>query len=469
MKLSDSGGQNPRAIRLLHVGGLVAGALLLPVAALYLASIATPLIRHTHGPAWLPYELFAFLFVLSLGIITFFLVRRQAQGWQQLIAPALLGLVGLHYLSIIVAHADYSFDYACYQFAAEAYVQGNNIYLDTLDQCYRYPPLAAQVLGVLFIGFRRVGSWALIGGDAWASVFFLYQCCQLYLILAAGWLTYHFGRRLGVAPVTAAVLAATLFLFNEPLVRTLEFSQVNLWLYVLSLGAVMLVSQRPWLAGLLVALGIHIKLIPGVLLPAWVGARRWRAALATVVGAGGIVLLQTNLGRAWAPWQQYIDYFPTAFPATPFRDNSVRGLVNNTLDLLGLEIVAGAASIVALLLLLAWFGWRFWQREQVVSENSRILGHGIDALAFSLLAAPATWEHLFILAIPVVLWALAICPPERRWQVALAAALMLAVPTFDVYPFSYHRLAGLLWLLWLAPARLLPDPARPLRLFGWER
>jgi hypothetical protein len=32
---------------------------------------------------------------------------------------------------------------------------------------------------------------------------------------------------------------------------------------------------------------------------------------------------------------------------------------------------------------------------------------------------------------------------------------MLAMPTFDVFPLGYHRLVGMLWLLWLvAPSAL---------------
>jgi hypothetical protein len=40
--------------------------------------------------------------------------------------------------------------------------------------------------------------------------------------------------------------------------------------------------------------------------------------------------------------------------------------------------------------------------------------------------------------------------------VALGIFLMLGMPTFDLFPLSAHRLAGMLLLLWLTPARRFP-------------
>ncbi len=64
-----------------------------------------------------------------------------------------------------------------------------------------------------------------------------------------------------------------------------------------------------------------------------------------------------------------------------------------------------------------------------------------------------------MLAIPIAAWAIAGIGRERPWAVGLAIAMVLAVPTFDVFPFSLHRLAGLLLLLALTP----PQRIRPWR------
>jgi len=57
------------------------------------------------------------------------------------------------------------------------------------------------------------------------------------------------------------------------------------------------------------------------------------------------------------------------------------------------------------------------------------------------------------LAVPIVLWGMAISGRERPLLVGTAAILMLALPTFDIYPLSYHRLAGLLLMLYLTSPR----------------
>jgi hypothetical protein len=56
-------------------------------------------------------------------------------------------------------------------------------------------------------------------------------------------------------------------------------------------------------------------------------------------------------------------------------------------------------------------------------------------------------------------WAVATRGPSRPWAIGLALVLMLAVPTFDVFLFSEHRIAGLLTLVALTPPHVLL-PAR---------
>jgi hypothetical protein len=50
--------------------------------------------------------------------------------------------------------------------------------------------------------------------------------------------------------------------------------------------------------------------------------------------------------------------------------------------------------------------------------------------------------------VPLVLTALATAPPGKLFRLAVAGALMLAIPTADMYPLSYTRLAGLVLALY---------------------
>jgi hypothetical protein len=114
-----------------------------------------------------------------------------------------------------------------------------------------------------------------------------------------------------------------------------------------------------------------------------------------------------------------------------------------------------AAAAVAVLL-----AARVLRRERLapagVGETLRQHGHAADALALGLIAAPIVWEHHYVLALPILAWAAGACAPERRVLLGAAALAMLAVPTFDVFPWSWHRLAGLVALLALTPSRHVP-------------
>jgi hypothetical protein len=89
-----------------------------------------------------------------------------------------------------------------------------------------------------------------------------------------------------------------------------------------------------------------------------------------------------------------------------------------------------------------------------------LYGHAVDALALALLVSPTVWEHHYVLALPLVLWAAAKRGRDRPWPVAIGAFLMLAVPTFDLFPLSYHRIVGLVLLLILTSPGKLAVPAR---------
>jgi hypothetical protein len=76
--------------------------------------------------------------------------------------------------------------------------------------------------------------------------------------------------------------------------------------------------------------------------------------------------------------------------------------------------------------------------------------------AFSLLISQSVWEHHFLLALPVAILAVETRWRERPLAVAVSLFLVLGMPTFDLYPLGYHRLAGLIGLL------VLTRPKRPL-------
>jgi hypothetical protein len=152
-----------------------------------------------------------------------------------------------------------------------------------------------------------------------------------------------------------------------------------------------------------------------------------------------------------------------------FRDNSIQGFIHQTF--LGANAVFGLASSLisvvenaivwsARLGVIVWFVVRFRNRERANtmtqagtnpdSSETRVLAHMMDALALSLLISPLVWEHHFVLAMPIMVWVAARQGTKSPWPIFLAGFVIFAVPVFDIYPLSYHRILGLLMLVLFA-------------------
>jgi hypothetical protein len=265
---------------------------------------------------------------------------------------------------------------------------------------------------------------------------------------------------------------------------------VNLYVLDLVLLAILLLNRYPALSGLAVAFGGHIKLLPLVLVLPWSAARKMTAAAAAVVAFLVIVLIQSNLGRDLTLWNQFIVFSRASpdsfgFLVTPFfRENSLHSLVFNSFQMIAMMTgaeptdvrdISNIVVVVATFVVGIWFIARFMQREKASAlgkssddsslehseDTLRLYSHSMDALAFILIVAPLVWEHTYILAIPIVLWAVATRGYANILQIGVAAFLIFSLPTFDVFPFSYHRLAGLVILLYYTSPGRVPLPSSP--------
>jgi len=438
--------------------------------------------------------------LVGVGALAFYQDRGNTVHKQ---LPLLLGiLVFFHFLAILRQHAARSWDYACYERAAQAIVQGLNPYGD----CYIYFPTPAQVLAWGYqassYGASLVLTDAAVKTDQlWDLVFYFYEATQFFQLILAYGLCYQLARRLGLEQMRAGLLIALLFVFNNPLLATLKHNQVNLWVLNLILLAMLWLPRYPILSGLAVAIGGHIKLYPLILLLPWTFTRQWRALLATGVGMVGLVLVQTQGGQDWHLWQAFLAFAGDFPKGTFFRDNSLHSLVYNAIGhlkwLLGdpsyqvNEQRVGRIVFVAIAILGVLYLIRFYQRHQHYALDDRQqavpfqekvtttpnpqatiasswkgntpeqaqnssevtqLGHMMDAIVLGLLISPVVWEHHYLLALPLVIWALASqATADRLWVVALSVLLIFVIPTFDIFPLSYHRLAGLLLLVSTLP------------------
>jgi hypothetical protein len=295
-------------------------------------------------------------------------------------------------------------------------------------------------------------------------IFYLYQCLQWYLTILSFFLSYLLAEKYGLHKYLSLGIAALLFILNNPLLRTIHFFQINLWILNIVMLVLLYNASHPFMTGLIAALGAHIKLYPAAFVAPWMLLKDKRALSGFAVGIIALFALILGSFRNISVWTQFIDQDPTNAGGYELRDNSLHSLVYNSLRItnviqpedLNSRIPETGTSFLTFLVL-AWFVIRLFLRyrmlvkDQVLDPLNSFARDGmfVDMVGLMLLASPVAWEHHYILTIPVFLWTFALQVKEGYVPVAslLAFSFIFALPTFDVYPLSYLRLAGLMILL----------------------
>lgn len=438
-----------------------------------------PFISYTFGPRYGVFEIFIFTATLALVLVAAVDVRRRSgYGFYKLLPTIVFTLAGLYFVSQTAEYYPKSSDWYIREHAAQAIVGGGSPY-DV--EWYLYPPLPAEALAFVYQSVSAGASLLHIPADAeflWEGVFYIYQTSQFFLIMAAFLLCFRFMQALGVKDSTIAIILLLLFMFNMPLIRTLRNHQINLWLLNAILVALIWYRRSPLLTGLSLALGGHIKLYPAALILPLVLMRQFRAFAWFVVCATALVLLQTGWNMDFKIWREFVGLL-SAFPGgTAFRDNGLHSLLYNIIRMGGSLFRVGEESLqpivtivvwMAGVVVLGWFADRYIKRERSFREaiaagdnnwfrESRSLGHLLDAIPLILIISPIAWEHHYILALPFALWCIVMQGKHRPWQIGIATFLIFAIPTFDVFPLSYHRLAGLCMLVWFTPPVVSQPP-----------
>ncbi len=137
-------------------------------------------------------------------------------------------LVGFHTLHFLSEFSTRSIDYMCYQNPAGRIVSGANPYDGT---GYLYPPLLGQLLALPQLvpgAVSQVTNAEAICG----VVFYLFQFLQLFLILGAYVLSVRLCGCVRKPTAWYIIGIAALFVVNNPLWRTLQWNQINLWILV---------------------------------------------------------------------------------------------------------------------------------------------------------------------------------------------------------------------------------------------
>lgn len=302
----------------------------------------------------------------------------------------------------LFGHIPYRIDIDVYQMGGKAWLDGRPLYTGNVmfhtpivDLPFTYPPLAAIVfspfalmgmpvasvvitaltLVVLLVSttivLTRLDVWAesrLLPGPAW---------------LRRAWL--------------AVVIVSPASIWLEPIASNFAFGQINAVLMTLVI-ADCFPRRTPWPRGLLLGLGIALKLTPAVFLLYFLLRRDNRAALTSLASFAGATLV----GFALA-WQDSLEYWTHTLPHT---DRIGEAALNTDQNIAGSLARLGLDQherfplwVLACLLVLAA---TVWAMRRVLKAGEPTLAVICVAL-FGLVVSPVSWSHHWVWMLPAVL------------------------------------------------------------------
>ena len=353
-------------------------------------------------------------------------------------------LLGLGYLNVVRGpHAVEVKDFSNYYTAARS-MRAAQPLTDNPYLLYLYPPLLATLL-------EPVANLE-IGIAGWLFRFANYGALLLFAVLL-----YAVLRQLGGRQLVAALLVLVTCAFNVPIADTLASQQINLHLMNLVLAALLLLPRYPALSGAAVALGVHLKVYPVLLVVPFLALRQWRWLAGFTVTLIAVVV-GTSAVNSFDYYRQFLHQL-SALQEYGIRNASIAALLHNTARYAGVDL-AGAERPLALALQL-WlgalavrWGWKAMKDGLLVPSGesaARVAGSAIIVLCVvMLLVSPSIWVHHCVLALlPALAVALAVRTVDQAVWLGVAYFLVFLVPVHEVFPFAYLRLAGLILFAWL--------------------
>lgn len=309
---------------------------------------------------------------------------------------------------------------------------------------FLYPPPSL----LLFSPFLLCESYDQCKGIFSVLNLLLWWCLALCL--------YQWFLRIAVArglSLTWAVLIPVLTLCYIPWIDTLKNGQVNL-IVLICLMPILFSPKCPWqqvIAGILLGCAMILKVYLLILLPVLMIFRRWREVMVSMMFVFSLVLLSTY----WLPgalWQEWWSLGQSAgygkgipgLLTIPFNQSFNGFFIRLFLEQRGagqsLDWVLWIYVVVAICA--AAVAWsvvtrlRHWHQG-----DSAALAL---ALLFVNLAAPLTWLHHYVFALPAILWVVVLLsslrlPSPLKRIVALCvflAVLFLAMPQLASILFS---------------------------------
>jgi hypothetical protein len=382
---------------------------------------------------------------LSAGALLY-LVQSQRIDRSNLLSVAGFFLVCWVYLNILSERFRYG-DYTYYWEAATSMYKHQPV-----AGGYFYPPLWANLTQYL-VPFGQNTFFLVL----WLLNFI--SLMGLYALLLRTLERYGFSARL-------AALVTTLFmLVNVPLLRTLVYVQINIHALNFILLSLLFYPKRAFLSALMLAIAIHLKASPAVLVLAFLFEVDWRwlgwFILSMFLVAG--ISVATN---GISPFFDVLTHMQglSLSENTIFHDTSFDSFLRFADPFLRIDLFWTRGLIYAAKALLAaatvWVMVRCVQARAFFKSGERgamALNSIPPMFILMTLASPVVWEHhgIFVALSFLVLLKRLETPSEWLWF-GFAYLLEFLLPTFDFFPWSFGRLAApliVLWLMWQTTRR----------------
>ncbi|MEW5800896.1 MAG: glycosyltransferase 87 family protein [bacterium] len=309
---------------------------------------------------------------------------------------------------------------------------------------YVYPPLWASFLAHVYRFTGRAG----------AAVFACFVINHLSIV-AFFILASLFLNKCGLSLNLSCILLFLSLAINVPVLRNMVYVQVNLLMADLILASVLLISKSEILSALSLALGAHVKVVPVLFLPLFLRLRKWKWLFFFLSLGLSLALLTILTDGA----SYYGDFYRNLKHWNPsaFRSCTVYSFLQNTRSLFRIDLPVKAISSLVKLVLAFWVYFLAYlsiQKEIFVQSDSPLLSHLINGtvplLFLMIVLSPTVWVyHLVILIIPTILIFVRLGSPIEVSFFVFGYFFTFLMPAFDLYPWSYLRLAGWMILLGL--------------------
>lgn len=303
---------------------------------------------------------------------------------------------------------------------------------------FLYPPFAALL-------------FATVAPVTFAHLKVLMTAANILALIGSTWLAFGLaGTRDRWPRFSGTLFVSALAMWLDPVAQTLSFGQINLLLMLLVLAD--LSAGRRKGAGIGIAAGI--KLTPGIFAVYLLITRRLRAfgmavaAIAVTVGISFFFLPKQSA-------QYWLDrkFDSTAHLGSNYAGNqSMYAMIErlthkgphlHTIWLAAVVLVAAGGLLLAL-----------WAHRR----GDELLAICLCAVT-GLLVSPISWNHHWVWAVPVLVWALARLPRDlpRRWRpfallvFAAVFAVFMAVPKHK--PGTHSMLAHVTGWIWFMPVQ----------------